>query len=904
MSRVILLPVRFPKTTLVLLAAITFWLGRHAMQIEFDASIESLLPHFPDRVYYENVKETFGSDEAAIVAVFAEDVFAPTTLGKIDHISNELAGIEGVREILSLTTVQGVETDEFGAIQVGRLMKRVPSTDAEAQKLKAAILKNPLYAAHLVSQGDKVTGILVLFENFDDQEYVHRDIDGQIRKILAAAGGPEEYALSGIHTLKVAAARLMREDLDRFLPASVFAVMLILAWAFRTVRGVVLPMIAVLIGVVWTMGLMQLLGARINLGTLVLPPLLVALGMAYVIHILTRFYRRLGHGVGGIEALHAAVSETAVPVALAGLTTSVGFAALSLSAIQALHEFGLFALIGLVAIIVVVDVFVPAAMVLLPEPKRGRERYQHGHWVTRFLAYAGRIAVVHRWALFAATALLCAFALYGATQLRVETDYLTFIDPDHAVRQESRRVSESLGGAQPLYFVIDGNGPQSITALSTLAAMRDLQGFINEQPGVDKSLSLIDYLSVIRGALNPDAAPGLPESRQEVSQLLVFVGPKELKPVATPDFSRANILVGTQLMNSADLGELVERVEEYAARRFPPDFHVHASGTVALLNRSADTLAHGQVVGLGSVLATLLVVMSVYLVSLRGGLAALVPNVIPVILMFGIMGWFGITLSISTSIVAIIAVGLAVSDAIHYLAAFNSHLRESNDEEAAIFHVAREVGLPIVVTTMVLTAGYSVACLSNFTPIRHFGLLASVTTVGALFADLFLLPALVRSAHLVTAWEILSTTLGATPNREISLFDGLRTFQAKIVVLMGNVVRGGPGTYITREGEMKDELYVLLKGVADVRRAGSEGVIRRLQRGDVIGEMGVIREQRRSADVIATTGVEYLVLTAASLRRLQRRHPRIAALVFRNLTRILSDRLELTTNELVDATQD
>ncbi|HYD49906.1 MAG TPA: cyclic nucleotide-binding domain-containing protein, partial [Terriglobales bacterium] len=139
----------------------------------------------------------------------------------------------------------------------------------------------------------------------------------------------------------------------------------------------------------------------------------------------------------------------------------------------------------------------------------------------------------------------------------------------------------------------------------------------------------------------------------------------------------------------------------------------------------------------------------------------------------------------------------------------------------------------------------------------------------------------------------------AAPDREIALFAGLRPFQAKIVVLMGKVQHAVPGTHITREGERKDELYVVLNGTADVRRSGSAAVIRRLGRGDVIGEMGVIRHQRRSADVVAAAAVDYLVLDSASLQRIQRRHPRIAAAVFRNLTRILSDRLEATTNELV-----
>jgi CRP-like cAMP-binding protein len=141
--------------------------------------------------------------------------------------------------------------------------------------------------------------------------------------------------------------------------------------------------------------------------------------------------------------------------------------------------------------------------------------------------------------------------------------------------------------------------------------------------------------------------------------------------------------------------------------------------------------------------------------------------------------------------------------------------------------------------------------------------------------------------------------IGPQPERQIPLFHGLRPFQAKIVVLMARLASAPPGTYITRRGELKAELYVLLHGAADVKRPDGELVIRVLGRGDVIGEMGLVRHQRRSADVVAVESVEYLVLDGGFVDRLRRRHPRIAAVVFLNLTRILSDRLESTTDQLV-----
>ena len=157
------------------------------------------------------------------------------------------------------------------------------------------------------------------------------------------------------------------------------------------------------------------------------------------------------------------------------------------------------------------------------------------------------------------------------------------------------------------------------------------------------------------------------------------------------------------------------------------------------------------------------------------------------------------------------------------------------------------------------------------------------------------------STTIITLWDLLFLKLGPEPEKQIPLFAGLRPLQAKIVVLMGRLAEADPGEMITRRGELKSELYVLLSGHAEVRYSPGEPVIRTVGRGDVIGEMALVRDRPRSADVVVALPTEYLVLDRGFLDRLQRRHPRIAAKVFLNLSRILSDRLEDTTEQLARA---
>jgi CRP-like cAMP-binding protein len=270
---------------------------------------------------------------------------------------------------------------------------------------------------------------------------------------------------------------------------------------------------------------------------------------------------------------------------------------------------------------------------------------------------------------------------------------------------------------------------------------------------------------------------------------------------------------------------------------------------------------------------------------------------VPTVVLFGIMGWAGISLNISTSMIAAIAVGIAIDDTIHLLDTFNEGMRKTGSQEQAIIAAMGSVGQAAFFIALALSAGFFIVCLSNFQPVMHFGLLSGVTMLIALVIELFLTPALVTTTKIITLWDLLFLKLGPAPHKQISLFVGLRPFQAKLVVLMGRLEAIKQGAYITRRGEIKPELYVLLNGRAEVQREGGL-VIRTMGRGEVIGEMGLLRKQPRSADVIAGEDMDYLVLDERFLQRIQRRYPRIAAKVFLNLTRILSDRLESTTDAL------
>lgn len=895
MARLLHLPLRAPRATLAVLTLVTIVAARWAVEIRIDSAVDNLLSRDdPALAYYEGVRERFGNEEVTVIGVFADDVFAPATLAKIDRISTAVAALEGIQTVVSLTTAQGAMNVD-GALRAGRLMGDLPTTPAEADAFRARMHALPLYGGILFGKDDRSSAINVFYESMSDRAFLDSGLELRIRAILDDVSGPETFAITGMPTLKAQAAVVIGNDLLMFVPLSILVVTFALAWSFRSVRGVLLPLANLLIALVWTAAFMVASGSAITFGTLIVPPLLIAVGSSYAIHIMTQYARALAPGRSAREVTEEALADVTLPLGVAGLTTLIGFLTFLVNPIPTIREFGLFAAFGVTAAIVLSLTLLPAILVLLPVPPARPQEATEPAGLRRLLERLATLSSDHNGAVLMALGAAALLSLVGILRLHVETDYLGFFPSGSPVEVDNARIASDLAGTQPLVVVVDGYQDRALLRPEVFEALIGFQTFLDEQPEVDKTISFIDYLTIVKRVLTeePDAPP--PASSAQAAQLLMVIDPTVLKDSVTPDFSRGSILVRTKHEGSRALHDLIERIEHRAAERMPKGIDVHVTGSSVLINRSADEIVSGQVTGLLQVMVALLVIMSILFLSVRVGALSLIPNVFPIVVLFGIMGWSGISLNLATSLIATIAIGIAIDDTIHFLSFFNTTVRETADQRAAAQATLRAVGPAMVMTSLALSVGFLVISLSGFLPIRHFGILTSIIMLVALTSDLLLTPALVQRVRIATLWDALRLHLGPDPERAIPMFAGLRPFQARIVVLMGRLTTAEPGTRLTRRGEMGDALFVILSGAADVASADGTRIVRTLGRGDVVGEMGVLRRVARSADVTVRETVDYLIVDEASLERLRRRYPRTAAVVFRNLARILSDRLEHTT---------
>ncbi len=905
---------RNPRIVLTLFAVATLLFATQAAQIRIESSIESTLPSgSPDVRFYESVRETFGSDEIGVVGMRCDDLFAADTLKKIRRITSALQDIEGVEKVLSLTNAVDPSQDAF---RPPPLIVQIPPTAPQRAYLKKLFAETPLYGINLVAPDLRGTAINVFFENLSDVEYVDLGIDDKIRAIVEAEAGPEQLFYTGSSHIKQVATDSMRRDLYLFTPAALALVLGTLWVSFRRLRAVVAPLITVLVALIWTLGVMVLAGKSINLGTFVLPPLLLVIGSSYAIHVLSQYYEKLADATDNAVAVREALTSVWSPLAISAGTTVIGFGALAVNRISAIRELGVFSVVGIACLAIACLALLPSILVLWGGSRRAQVATPpQSKGLRNILARLGSYAYRSRWVVIATSIAVAVAAFIGVGKIRTDSDFLGYFDPQSRVRSDNEAINRNIVGSNPFYLVIESGTPGTLERWDVLRRIKDLQEYLATLPGVAGSVSIVDYLELIeRGSLSGEEDFTIDEDGNLIPferPAPFWEDPNSLKPllnlirknassfdnVITPDFATGNILVRTSLSGSRATESTLRAVRAYIDEHFPRNLKLTATGTLVLMTGTTSEIVVGQIRSLSLALLAIFLAMSLMFLSARVGLLAILPNALAIAVFYGLLGWSDIYLNLGTSLIATIALGIAVDSTIHFMTGFSRNASKDPDQRAALAATMAGVGVPVVFTTAALLLGFLTFAASDFVPIRQFGQLTALTLAAALLANTILLPALLATTRVITLWDLVGLKLGKDPTQTVPLLAGLRPTQARVVILMGKLQRFSDGEAIVRQGESSRSMYVLIQGGTEVY--ATDGTQRRkiaqMHRGEAFGEMALVRNQVRTADVIAVGEVEALEIDEDFLERLQKRYPRIAAKVLNNMTRILSNRLERMT---------
>jgi predicted RND superfamily exporter protein len=868
-----------------------------------DPSIDLLLPEGdPDVAFYEHVRQIFGNDEIVLATLEAPDVFEPDVLRRLARASDRLADLPGVDRVLSLSTALDVRGAD-GDLRIESFLEPFPETREQAESVRAAVARNPIYHDLLVSPDGHGVAMLIYFREISDRELVDRGVDREIRAILDEERGDLTARVTGTPIVKVALDRALIRDLMETLPLVFLVAAGVLALSFRSVSGVLVPITTIGMSLVWTLGFAGWIGWSLNLVTAVVPPLVVTVGFAYAIHVVSEHQAVLArHGPEPPDRAATALEtlqDVGLPVVITGLTTAAGFLSLTLNDMSAVREFGLLAVAGVAFAVLASLSYAPALLCTWGpiQPSRG------GPLDASLQRAAGRLAdldVRHRRFVLGAGAAVLVAALLGVPRIQVGTEYVENFDRDAPVRADYEAIGKLFRGSEPFYVVLESSVPEAFLDPEHLQVVKDLQDWLEAQPEIASTTSIVDYLMLLNREMNDGdpAAFHLPPSKNATKQIFLFGSTDEAWGFVDRSFQSVNVFVRARAPNSKAVSDLVDRVDAHLAT-LPDYVEARTTGDIVLLNRTLDDIVRGQAKSLTLALLVIFGILAAMFTSIRTGLLALFPNVLPIAVYFGALGVTGITLNPSTSLIACIALGIAVDDTVHYLARFNVDAKRLANEEQATRAALRDVILPVTFTSVGLCLGFLVLLTSRLESQAEFGALAAFTLAVAWLADVTVTPALASGVRIVTLWDTLTLDLGTAPQETIPLFAGLTQRQARIFALLSSVETVKAGDHLITEGEEGDEMFLIIDGtlVASLRRDGQRTVLSRMGRGQVVGEVALFY-RRRSADVDAETDARLLRFGQADIARVQRRYPRIAATVLYNLNRIQAQRLVENTQRM------
>ncbi len=892
--------------TVALLVSMVLAAAGGVFKLQIDTSYDSLISESdPGRADYNRTIKDFGSDNTTIIRVTDDELFTAAKLEKLDALVQSLKEIKAVERVDSLFSVISIR-DRDGTLDARPLMDFPPMDDEEAAQIKNDATFSPLIRRNLVSENGTSTAINVtVVRDFSDLRFNHKVYDEIEKRIQAARAEFDEITQVGSPRLNVEIETGMFKDLSVLTPLSTAVLIGSIILMMKIRMAPLIPMLTAGTSIILTIGFMGYMDLKLTLLTAIVPSLIIVIGSTEDMHLLASYLEGLLEGGEGDrkKAVSIMAKHVGIAVFLTGTTTAIGFYSNAVSDIPLIKDFAYASAFGMIANTVVTILAVPLILSMFGPLKNPQVKNDHEGrdeavrtgligWVIKAADVAATRFGRHI-AVF--TAVIVVVFGYLATQVHVSNDPLSYFKDDHPLVQEADRLHADLSGMQIFYVTLDAGQtnafrePENLKRLEALT--REMQGM-----GVfDKVLSLSEFLSLVNQEMrgSDKAAFRVPEQRDLVDQYVMLFSRQDLDRYVTSDFSRANIIVRHNLSDSHELNGYLAQLDAKLPQILGPGISYSLTGENLMINRAAEGLFSGQVESLALVGAVIFVMMSILYTSPFAGLMFLIPNLVPLVMNFGVMALLDIPLNPGTASVAAIALGIAVDDTIHLFARYRAEVRRTGHAEEAVRATVRGEAVAVMTTSVSLMAMYAILLVSNFAIVVQFGLLAGLTMLYALLSDLFLTPLILKRIGVVGVFEMASLKVHQDVIDKSPLFKGMSRHKIKKTILLSRAETFEPGQEIIREGTLGRQMFVLLSGSVEVLRETDGRMIElgRLQPGDVFGEIGYLGEFPRTATVRALEATEVLMLDSEAVNKGLRFHSGIASLLNLNISRILGDRV-------------
>jgi predicted RND superfamily exporter protein len=766
------------------------------------ASEDFLFEEDPIRATYDAFKVEFGQDQIASLTIAPPEIFDLAFLEKLrafhEDLEDEVPFLEDVTSLVNVRSTYGRDEE----LVVEDLLDEMPTTEEELVALRERVLSTPFYfKTGILSDDGRATAVRVevaVYSSGDPSDSLPDGSSGDpsggegIDSVDTIMDGFEEGSgeagsntkrpfLSGVENGRLIEAlhqviarhaapdfpiqaaggtmmvyeftKALGRDVPLFFGGGLAVIGLFLALLFRRLAPIFLCFAVVIPATFATFGLAAFLRIPFSAPAQIIPSFLLAIGVSYSVHLITIFLHDLSEGRSRLDSLEHALRYSGLPILMTGVTTSAGVMSFWVAEMKPIGELGSIAAIGVVVMLAYSMILLPALLAIIPMKGRPEGQTPRIDWVLGFLASS---SARHPWAIVGGAALLGIGSLFSMTLLVTNSDPTSWFPKDHPYSVAAGVLNKEFGGQSAIEVIIDTGRENGLHEPEMLRRLESIDEIVAEARSAGADLtytnSLVDIVKESHQALNANdpSFRVLPDDRRLIAQeLLLFEngGSDDLEKVVDSQFSRARFTIRSGWTDGMPFVYLLKDLIPALEEAFAGVATIEVTGMSAVMARTVGAVMESMERSYVLALCLITPLMIILIGSLRAGLVSMVPNLLPILLILGLMGLTGIPIDMFTLLAGCIAIGLAVDDSIHFISGFRRYLAMGLDPVQAVEETMQSTGRALLFTSIVLTSGFAILMLSDMLNLERVGLLTAFAVASAFLLDVTVTPALLVLTH-------------------------------------------------------------------------------------------------------------------------------------------------------------
>lgn len=710
----------------------TCFFGYQLTNLSINADVLQSLPdHDKDARLLKEIGEHFGSNNMGVIILETDNVYTPSTIKSVQQLSETLENIDGILSVTSLTNIINITGGDYG-LEIGLLVDEydLPTTEEDFDELRAKVLANNMYKGSIVSEDE--TSTLVIF-NLQTNVNISETANEIIKK-TSALNLTEQLYYIGSPMLVTYISEMMKTDFMLLLPIAFILIAVILFISFRSLKGVLLPLLTSVISIVWTMGLMAVFEVSMSMISNNIPIILLAIGTAYAIHVVNQVELRKTN-----ESISVSLSHVLIPVVLASITTAIGFVSFIFGAyLEMIVDFGIFTALGTLFASLLSIFLVPSILAILPNSKSNKYKTLKVTFIQqRIISPIFRLVSNYPKQVLVSWVFILAISLIGVFSIERSVDIQEYFKKGNPTRVAEGIMIEKFGGTKPVFIHFKGDMQDP----NVLKKMLETAKYMEKSEDINSSMSVAHLIAEMNFAITETKA--IPDDAAMIQQIWFLLdGSDAMQRLVNEDLTEGIVISKFKSPDNVAKKEFATYMNRFIKNNSTEEISIEITGMPFVDITMDQSLLNSQLGSISIAIIFVILIVGIILKSLKSGLICSIPIIAALLILFGLMGLTGISLNIATVLVASVALGIGIDYSIHIISHYNKALKDTQDTVEAVNTALSVSGKAIVINVISVAVGFLVLLFSIMVPLQYFGLLIAVCMLSSSLGALTLLPSI------------------------------------------------------------------------------------------------------------------------------------------------------------------